>query len=810
MAAELQAKQAKNAEKNITFGITGMTCAACANRIEKNLSKVEGVKKVNVNLATEKAAIQYDPKQASIESILEKVKKTGYGVQEEKAKFDIIGMTCAACATRVEKGLNKVDGVIKASVNLAMETANVEYIPGQVSVDQMIAAVKKAGYDAKLKGEWNEDYEKNAREKAYKIQRNKFLIGAIISIPFLIQMVSDLVMHYGGGFSFHMNPWIQLILATIVQFFAGGHYYRDAYHAVRGGSANMAVLVVLGTSTAYLYSLIITVLGTGHELYFEASVIVITLIILGKLLETRAKGQTSDAIKKLMGLQAKTAHVIRNGQEADIPIEEVVEGDILFVRAGEKIPVDGVILEGSSSVDESMLTGESMPVSKKQGDQVIGATLNKNGSFTFKATKVGKDTALAQIVKLVEEAQGSKAPIQHLADKISGIFVPIVILIALATFTVTFFVAGFTPALISMVAVLVIACPCALGLATPTAVMVGTGKGAENGVLIKGAEHLQNAQRITTVVLDKTGTITKGQPEVTDIISFGNLKEEELLQIAATAEKGSEHPLGEAIVKGAKEKGLALKEAIHFQAVPGHGIQVEVDGRHVMIGNKKMMLDHQIDIQNAASKMEKLESEGKTAMYIAIDQTLEGIIAVADTVKETSAEAIRRLKKMHIEVVMITGDNRRTAEAIAKQVGVDRVLAEVLPEDKSKEVEKLKKDGKTVAMVGDGINDAPALAAADVGIAIGTGTDVAMEAADITLMSGDLIGIVNTIRLSKATMRKIHQNLFWAFAYNVVLIPVAAIGLLNPILAGGAMAFSSVSVVGNTLFLRKWKPVQAH
>lgn len=810
MAAKLQAKQAKNAEKNITFGITGMTCAACANRIEKNLSKVEGVKKVNVNLATEKAAIQYDPKQASIESIIEKVKKTGYGVQEEKAKFDIIGMTCAACATRVEKGLNKVDGVIKASVNLAMETANVEYIPGQVSVDQMIAAVKKAGYDAKLKGEWNEDYEKNAREKAYKIQRNKFLIGAIISIPFLIQMVSDLVMHYGGGFSFHMNPWIQLILATIVQFFAGGHYYRDAYHAVRGGSANMAVLVVLGTSTAYLYSLIITVLGTGHELYFEASVIVITLIILGKLLETRAKGQTSDAIKKLMGLQAKTAHVIRNGQEADIPIEEVVEGDILFVRAGEKIPVDGVILEGSSSVDESMLTGESMPVSKKQGDQVIGATLNKNGSFTFKATKVGKDTALAQIVKLVEEAQGSKAPIQHLADKISGIFVPIVILIALATFTVTFFVAGFTPALISMVAVLVIACPCALGLATPTAVMVGTGKGAENGVLIKGAGHLQNAQRITTVVLDKTGTITKGQPEVTDIISFGNLKEEELLQIAATAEKGSEHPLGEAIVKGAKEKGLALKEAIHFQAVPGHGIQVEVDGRHVMIGNKKMMLDHQIDIQNAASKMEKLESEGKTAMYIAIDQTLEGIIAVADTVKETSAEAIRQLKKMHIEVVMITGDNRRTAEAIAKQVGVDRVLAEVLPEDKSKEVEKLKKDGKTVAMVGDGINDAPALAAADVGIAIGTGTDVAMEAADITLMSGDLIGIVNTIRLSKATMRKIHQNLFWAFAYNVVLIPVAAIGLLNPILAGGAMAFSSVSVVGNTLFLRKWKPVQAH
>lgn len=508
-----------------------------------------------------------------------------------------------------------------------------------------------------------------------------------------------------------------------------------------------------------------------------------------------------------MGLQAKTARVNRGGKEIEVPVEEVVSGDILFVRAGEKIPVDGVITEGASSVDESMLTGESMPVSKKAGDAVIGATLNKTGSFRFKATKVGKDTALSQIIKLVEEAQGSKAPIQHLADQISGIFVPIVILIALVTFAVTYFAAGFTPAIISMVAVLVIACPCALGLATPTAVMVGTGLGAENGVLIKSAEHLQSAHRITTVVLDKTGTITKGEPEVTDLIPYGGFLEDDLLAISAAAEKGSEHPLGAAIVKKAAEKGLQLPNVKEFEAVPGHGIRVKIEEREVLIGNKKMMQDAHIRIDDVISQMEKLEEDGKTAMLVAMDGALSGLIAVADTVKETSAKAIRMLKEMGIETVMMTGDNRRTAEAIARQVGVDRVLAEVLPEDKSKEVEKLKRAGNITAMVGDGINDAPALAAADVGIAIGTGTDVAMEAADITLMRGDLMGIVNTIRLSKATMRKIRQNLFWAFAYNVVLIPVAAFGLLNPILAGAAMAFSSVSVVGNTLFLRKWQPV---
>ncbi len=794
------------AMENVLLNITGMTCAACANRIEKNINKIPGVQKASVNLATEKASVSYEPSEVSIDEIISRVKKIGYGVQEEKLKLNILGMTCAACATKIEKGLSKVEGVTQAIVNLATEKATVEYIPGKTNVDQLITAVKKAGYDAKVIGEVDDDYEKRTREAAYKKQKIKFTVGAFLSLFFLVQMISDFTMEYGSGRFFHMDPWIQFLLATPVQFYVGGHYYRDAFNAVRGGSSNMAVLVVLGTSAAYFYSLIVTIMGTSQFLYFEAAVIVMTLIVLGKLLETRAKGQTSEAIKKLMGLQAKTARVIRGNEEIDIPIEDVQLGDIIFVRAGEKVPVDGEIVEGTTTIDESMLTGESMPVSKKYGDTVIGATVNKHGSFKFRATKVGKDTALSQIIKLVEEAQGSKAPIQQLADKISGIFVPIVILIAIATFIITYFLVGFIPALVSTIAVLVIACPCALGLATPTAVMVGTGKGAENGLLIKGAEHLQNSQRLTTIVLDKTGTITKGEPDVTDIVSYGIYSEEEILQLAASAEKGSEHPLGEAIVNRAKEKGYQLIDGTNFNAIPGHGIQVQINEKNILIGNKKLMAKHKIEIKSALGRMENLEGEGKTAMLIAIEGRLEAIIAVADTVKESSAEAIKRMKQLGIEVIMITGDNRLTAEAIARQVGVDRVLAEVLPEDKSAEVEKLKQEGKVVAMVGDGINDAPALAAADVGIAIGTGTDVAIEAADITLMRGDLLGIVDIISLSKTTMRKIRQNLFWAFAYNIVLIPVAAIGLLNPILAGAAMAFSSVSVVGNTLFLRNWKP----
>jgi P-type Cu+ transporter len=809
MSSEVKVRE--SIEEQVSLGITGMTCASCATRIEKNLLKLDGVSKANVNLASEKVSVSYNPSQTSVEQLMTSVKKTGYGVREEKTTLAITGMTCAACATRIEKGIKKVDGVINANVNLANEKANVEYVSGKTNIDQLIAAVKKAGYSAKVADDANADTEKEAREKEYKTQRNKFLLGAFLSIWFLPQMISDLQAQYGFdvGFQFHINPWIQLLLATPVQFYVGGHFYKDAYNALRGGSANMATLVALGTSAAYFYSLVVTLTGAGAGLYYEAAALVITLIILGKLLEVKAKGQTSDAIKKLMGLQAKTARVIRGGEEKDIPIEEVVVDDVIFVRAGEKIPVDGEIIEGSSTIDESMLTGESLPVSKNIGDSVIGATVNKHGSFKFKATKVGKDTALAQIIKLVEEAQGSKAPIQKLADKISGVFVPIVIGIAIVTFLITYFLVGFTPALISAVAVLVIACPCALGLATPTAVMVGTGKGAESGVLIKGAEHLESAHRVTTVVLDKTGTITKGEPEVTDIITTQNFQEDDLLRLAGSAERGSEHPLGEAIVNGAKEKGFTLSDPTEFNAIPGHGIEVKVDDKKIHIGNKKLMQKQNIVFESLINQMEEIEGQGKTAMLMAVEGELAGVIAVADTVKETSAEAISQLKEMGIEVVMITGDNRRTAEAIAKQVGVDRVLAEVLPEDKSAEVEKLKQEGNVVAMVGDGINDAPALAAADIGIAIGTGTDVAIEAADVTLMQGDLMGIVDTIRLSKATMRKIRQNLFWAFGYNTVLIPVAAIGLLNPVLAGAAMAFSSVSVVTNTLFLRRWKPVRA-
>lgn len=806
----MEQSDAQAAKERVTMAITGMTCAACAGRIEKNLSKLEGVAQAGVNLATEKANVTFDPAKVSVGKLIETVKKTGYGVREEKAVLSISGMTCAACATRVEKGLQKVEGVLKANVNLATEKATVEFIPGQADMDTLVAAVKKAGYGAKKAEDVSVDNEREAREKVYRTQRNKFWIGALLSVLFLPQMVSDLGIRYGVnvGFEFHLNPWIQFLLATPVQFYVGGHFYSDAYKALRGRSANMAVLVALGTSAAYFYSLVATVLNLDIGLYYEAAAIVITLIVLGKVLEIRAKGQTSEAIKKLMGLQAKAARVIRDGQELDIPIEDVVAGDVIFVRAGEKIPVDGEVVEGSSSVDESMLTGESMPVTKNVGDTVIGATVNKHGSFKFKATKVGKDTALAQIIKLVEEAQGSKAPIQKLADQISGVFVPIVIGIAFLTFAVTYFLVGFAPALISAVAVLVIACPCALGLATPTAVMVGTGKGAEIGVLVKSAEHLESAHRVGTVVLDKTGTITKGEPEVTDIVvAAGNYSEDELLQLAATAERGSEHPLGEAIVNGAKAKGLPLGETSHFNAIPGHGIEVEIEHKNILIGNKKLMRQRNVSIEAILEQMEMLEGQGKTAMLMAVNGQLAGMIAVADTVKETSAEAIKRLKAMGIEVIMITGDNKRTADAIAKQVGVDRVLAEVLPEDKSAEVEKLKQEGKVVAMVGDGINDAPALVAAHIGIAIGTGTDVAIEAADVTLMRGDLMGIVDTIRLSKATMRKIRQNLFWAFAYNIILIPVAALGLLNPVLAGAAMAFSSVSVVGNTLFLRRWKPI---
>jgi Cu+-exporting ATPase len=806
-AVQTQEKQ----KENVTLQVTGMTCAACSTRIEKVLSKMEGVDQAGVNLASEKASVKFDSSKINTDAIIEKIQKIGYGVREDKVVLSVTGMTCAACSTRIEKVLNKQQGVVKAAVNLASEKATVEFVSGKTDIDKLIAAIKKAGYGATSVTEENEKAEKDARVKEYKQMQRLFMIGALISIPFLVQMISDFVMLYNPNspFMFMMSPWTQLLLATFVQFYVGWRFLRGAYNALRGGTANMEVLVSMGTLSAYIYSVVQTFIG-GTHLYFEAAVVIITLIFLGKLLEARAKGQTSEAMKKLLGLQAKTARVIRDGQEVDVPIEQVEVGDMIFVRAGEKIPVDGEIIEGNSSVDESMLTGESMPINKAVGDKVVGASINKHGSFKFKATKVGKDTALAQIVKLVEDAQGSKAPVQRVVDKVVSYFAPIVIVIAFITLVITSFVAGFTAGLISAVAVLVIACPCAMGLATPTAIMVGTGKGAENGILFKGAEHLELAHRVTTVVLDKTGTITKGEPEVTDIITEGKISEEELLRMAATAERGSEHPLGEAIVNRAKQDGMTLGEGKDFEAIPGHGISVAVEDKQLLIGNKKLMAEHQVTVDDdMVIKMEELEQQGKTAMLIAIQGELAGIIAVADTVKETSADAIKQLRQMGIEVIMITGDNKRTADAIAQQVGVARVLAEVLPQDKSAEVEKLKQDGKVVVMVGDGINDAPALAMADVGMAIGTGTDVAIEAADVTLMRGDLQGIVDSIRLSKATMRKIRQNLFWAFGYNILLIPVAAIGLLTTILAGGAMALSSVSVVTNTLFLRRWKANQS-
>ncbi len=714
------------------------------------------------------------------------------------------GMTCAACAARIEKGLRKLPGVVEANVNLTMERATVRYNPGETGPQAMIQKIRDLGYGADLHQEEGED----GKERAKEIDRYRlrFIASAILSLPLLYTMLA----HFGasGLYMPHvlMNPWVQFALAAPVQFVIGWPFYRGAYKALKNGSANMDVLVSLGTSAAFFYSLAATVSGRSEKLYFETSAVLITLIILGKWFEALAKGRTSEAIKKLMGLKAKTATVVRDGREVSVPVEDVVTGDVILVKPGEKIPVDGIVLSGTSAVDESMLTGESVPVDKKPGDTVIGATINKNGVLTFRATRVGKETALAQIIKVVEQAQGSKAPIQRLADKISGIFVPIVVGIAALVFVVWYAFADpghFTRALENAIAVLVIACPCALGLATPTSIMVGTGKGAELGILFKGGEHLEATHRLDTIVLDKTGTITKGEPELTDVIPFADWREDDLLSLVASAEKPSEHPLAQAIVKGAQARGLQLFAAESFSAIPGCGLAARAAGHDLLVGTRKLMQREQVEISRALAEMERLEAEGKTAMLAAVDRQLAGIVAVADTVKPDSRAAIARLRQLGLEVVMITGDNRRTAEAIAKQVGITEVRAEVLPEDKAKEVEAFKRQGKVVAMVGDGINDAPALAAADVGMAIGTGTDIAIETADVTLMRGELTAIADAIALSKKTMANIRQNLFWALFYNTIGIPVAAIGLLAPWIAGAAMAFSSVSVVLNALRLKR-------
>lgn len=797
--------------KEANIQITGMTCAACATRIEKGLNKLEGVQEATVNLALEKSSIKYDPTKLSESDFEKKIESLGYGVVKQKAEFDITGMTCAACATRIEKGLNKMDGVATANVNLALEKATIEYNPSAITIADIISKVEKLGYGAHQKQEEQEqvDY----REKHIKDQQRKFILAAILSIPLLWTMV--------GHFSFTsflyvpeflMNPWVQWILATPVQFIIGSQFYVGAYKALRNGSANMDVLVAMGTSAAYFYSVYqaIVTIGTHHapHLYFETSAVLITLILLGKLFEAKAKGRSSEAIKKLMGLQAKTAIVIRDGAEKEVPLEEVIIGDTILVKPGDKIPVDGEVLDGATAVDESMLTGESLPVDKKVGDLLYGATINKNGSIKMKATKVGRDTALAQIIKVVEDAQGSKAPIQRLADQISGVFVPIVVGIAILTFFVWFIwvqPGEFTPALEVLIAVLVIACPCALGLATPTSIMAGSGRAAEFGILFKGGEHLEQTQGVDTVVVDKTGTVTHGKPVLTDVLVAEGQDEERFLSLIGAAEKQSEHPLAQAIVQGIQDKSIELGNVQFFEAIPGYGVIATVSGQGIVIGTRKLMQQYGIDITSVQTTMEKLESDGKTAMLAGINGQYAGLVAVADTVKDTSKEAVRRLKDMGIQVIMMTGDNERTANAIGKEVGVDAVIAEVLPEGKAEEVKKLQEQGKKVAMVGDGINDAPALATADIGMAIGTGTDVAMEAADITLIRGDLNSIADAILMSRKTMRNIKQNLFWAFAYNTIGIPIAAVGFLAPWVAGAAMAFSSVSVVLNALRLQRVK-----
>ncbi|MFD9625687.1 heavy metal translocating P-type ATPase [Peribacillus muralis] len=798
--------------KETRMQISGMTCAACANRIEKGLNRLEGVEEATVNLALEKSIIKYDAEIVSDLDIEKKIQDLGYDVVKEKKEFTITGMTCAACATRIEKGLNKMGGVSKVHVNLALENATVEYAPSEITSADIMQKVEKLGYRAIIK----EDNKKSVdfREKEIQKQKNTFIFSIILSFPLLWAMVSHFrLTSFIYMPDFLMNPWVQMAFATPVQFIIGKQFYVGAYKALKNKSANMDVLVAMGTSAAYFYSVYQAIISVGAhhhtaQLYFETSSILITLILLGKLFEAKAKGRSSEAIKKLMGLQAKTALVLRNGEEREIPLEEVLVGDLVLVKPGSKIPVDGEVVEGNSAVDESMLTGESIPVDKTIGAKVIGSTLNKNGFLKMKATKIGKDTALSQIIKVVEDAQGSKAPIQRLADKISGVFVPIVVGIALITFLVWIIWVNpgeFTSAFEAMIAVLVIACPCALGLATPTSIMAGSGRAAEFGILFKAGEHLETTHHIDTVILDKTGTITNGAPVLTDVIVGNGMEEEAFLALIGAAEKQSEHPLAEAIVQGIQVRNLALSDVEQFEAIPGHGVKAVVNQNVLLVGTRKLMKQNNVDIAMAETVMEELEAQGKTAMIASIEGEYAGIIAVADTLKDTSLEAIARLKAMDIEVIMITGDNQRTATAIGNQVGIDQVIAEVLPEGKAEEVKKLQNSGKKVAMVGDGINDAPALALAHIGMAIGTGTDIAMEAADITLIRGDLNSIADAILMSRKTMQNIKQNLFWAFAYNIIGIPIAAIGLLAPWLAGAAMAFSSVSVVLNALRLQRVK-----
>lgn len=827
------AKPKSGADTTITLKISGMTCAACAANIEKVTQKLKGVLSSTVNVSIEKASITYDPSLVSQKEIEDAIKSIGYGIVKDKISFDIGGMTCAACAQNIEKVLKKLNGVESVAVNFSLAKAHVEYDPALVSAAEMISAIEGIGYTAsgKVDKKESQDRERKAREDEIKKQRTNLIIAVVLGVPIslgdmsnaipaLLKFIPDIL----------SDDRLLFVLTTIVMLFPGRQFFVGTYKGLKHGVTDMNLLIATGTGAAYIVSVAATFLdlGPGYDMtYYDTAALLIAFIVLGRYLEATTKGKTSEAIRKLMGLQAKTARIIVDGTEKEVPVENVVVGNIVVVRPGEKLPVDGVVTEGVSAVDEAMITGESIPVEKNPGDTVIGSTINKSGSFRFRATKVGSDTALAQIIELVENAQTSKAPIQKIADVVAGHFILAVHVIALLAFFFWFFIgfemfgvagsaafAGVSPFLFSLlisITVLVISCPCAVGLATPAATMVGTGKGAENGILIKGGEPLEMAHKLNTIVFDKTGTLTRGEPVLTDVISTARHTEEEVLRMAAIAEKGSEHPLGEAIVKGAAARNINVPDAQSFKAIAGHGVEAGFGGKRILLGTRKLMADNGIDVKHLNASMEKMENDGKTAMLIGVDKEAIGIVAVADTLKENSKEAVDRLHKMGIEVVMITGDNARTASAIAKQVGIDRVLAEVLPQDKANEIKKLQAEGKIVAMVGDGINDAPALTQSDVGIAMGAGTDVAMESAGIVLIKNDLLDVVASIRLSKLTMSKIKQNLFWAFGYNSIGIPLAA-GILYPLyhtiiitpaLAAAFMAMSSVSVTTNSLLMKR-------
>ncbi len=816
--------------QQIDLPITGMTCANCARTVERTLSKTDGVGEATVNYATERAHVSYDPATTDVSALIERVSKAGYGVAQASIELPITGMTCASCVRNVERAITKQSGILSVNVNLATEKATVTYMPGSVRRSDLVAAVEKAGYGVLdlTNVEAPEDVERAARQAEIDRQKRLVLTGAAFTLPlFLISMARDVVMaslptgHTTMTGMETVNPalawllwagwpFVFFLLATPVQIIVGKQYMVGAYKAARNRTTNMDTLIAMGSLAAYIYSIavligiLLGISGIGDHVYFETSAVILTLITLGKLLEARAKGRTSEAIKALMGLAPKTATLLRDGEEVQVAIDSVIAGDVLVVKPGERIPVDGVVIEGRSAVDESMLTGESLPVNKQTGSEVIGATVNKQGRLVVEATKVGAQTALAQIIRLVEQAQGSKAPIQRVADQVSGVFVPVVITLAALTFLGWLVIGqvGFTQAMVHAVAVLVIACPCALGLATPTAIMVGTGKGAALGILFKNSESLENAHRLHAIALDKTGTITRGEPSVTDVVSLNGVSTDDLLRLAASAERGSEHPLGQAVVQAAQVAGHSVGQPEGFESESGRGIRATVEGKQIVIGSPAYIAEQGIMLSAHQERIEAIQAQGRTAVVVIIDGEAAGVLGIADTIKEGSREAVAALQAQGLDVVMITGDNRLTAQAIADEAGIKRFLADVLPGQKADAVKELQAEGKRVAMVGDGINDAPALAQADVGIAIGTGTDIAMEASDLTLMSGDLRGVVRAIGLSKATMRTIYQNLFWAFIYNIILIPVAMLGLLVPMLAAGAMAFSSVFVVSNSLRLR--------